>query len=317
MKQITVDSLLVSPQDAVTFQAGWSTAGRGRLLLVALFAGSVGPGLYMVAHLSSFPVGRLVGFLIVALGYGLPHMLFLGRIERFWRGVMMTRTSWISRGFVFATLFLGFALAELAIDYYAGAPLSGALLPIVGWAAFGLAFLVALYPGFLFSRVKAIPLWHSFLLVPLFLVQAAGAGIALVLVLAGLLGRTIPRAHELLIAEAVLLLLSALLISAHLFSRSGSGEAGRTSVVQLVRGKFRNTFVFGAILGEIVIPVSMVGIVLLGADESILIVAEMIQICGIFLFKYCILNAGAYNRLCDEGVFESLHRRGDRIRPFN
>ncbi len=316
MKQITVDSLLVSPQDAVTFQAGWSARGRGRLLLVALFAGNVGPGLYIVSHLFGFPSGMLVGFLIVAVGYGLSHLLFLGRIERFWRGVTMTKTSWISRGFIFATLFLGFALATIVGDYL-GIGTGGAVLPVIGWTASVMAFLVALYPGFLLSCVKAIPLWHSFLLVPLFAVQAAGAGIASMLVLATFSGRSLPQTHELLIAEAILLLLSALLISSHLFSRIGSGEAGKTSVMQLVKGKFRNAFVFGAIFGEIVIPVVMVGIVLAGVNESILVVAELIQITGIFMFKYCILNAGAYNRLCDERVFDSLHLQGNMKRPFN
>ena len=116
MKQVKMTSLLDLPRDDVVFQREWTAKGelgkRGMLLEVAFFAGTVGPGLYLASCRHLFHPGLLAGFLIVLFGYGLPHMLFLGRIERFWRGLLKPQSSWISRGYVFANLFLLFGFLE-------------------------------------------------------------------------------------------------------------------------------------------------------------------------------------------------------------
>ena len=108
MKQVKINSLLDLPQDNVSFPREWTGRShhgkRSLLLLLALFAGNIGPGLYMISCLYRFYLGMLVAFFIVAIGYALPHLLFLGRMERFWRGILKPQSSWISRGFVFANL---------------------------------------------------------------------------------------------------------------------------------------------------------------------------------------------------------------------
>ncbi|NQV31819.1 MAG: polysulfide reductase NrfD [Phycisphaeraceae bacterium] len=321
MKQIRVESLLASPQDRVTFQSEWSKGSSGLLLLVALFAGNVGPGLYMISFLMNFPIGMLIGFLIVALGYGLPHLLFLGRKERFWRGLMKPGTSWISRGFIFANLFMGLAVLTLLLHLlmmtdFISEGMTG-LYGSIGIASSVFAFLLAMYPGFLFSSVKAIPFWHSYFLVPLFMVQAFGSGIAMLLVIAHVPGVSIHNSEKLLLPEAVLLVASAMLILGHLFSTLNSGKAGKVSVARLVRGTYKKAFLWGALSCEIAIPLLVVALTFVGLNKSMLIPAEMIQLCGIFFFKYCFLNAGAYNEVCSEQVFESIYKKGSRKRPFN
>lgn len=321
MKQIRVESLLASPQDIVTFQSEWSKGRSGGLLLLALFAGNVGPGLYMMSFLMNFTVGMLVGFLIVAVGYGLPHLLFLGRKERFWRGVMQPDTSWISRGFIFANFFMGFACLTVAL----GSPMLTNMIPEgisilynpIGILSSVFAFLLAMYPGFLFASVRAIPFWHSFLLVPLFIVQAFGSGIALLLVLAHAPGVSLHGGEHLLFSEAIFLVTSALLILGHLFFTFSSGKAGRTSVMRLISGSFKKAFLLGALSCEIAIPLTVVALTFVGLNKSMLIPAELIQLCGIYFFKYCFLNAGAYNEICSEQVFDSIYSHSGESRPFN
>lgn len=321
MKQIRVESLLASPQDIVTFQSEWSKGASGWLLLMALFAGNVGPGLYMVSFLMSFPAGMLAGLLIVATGYGIPHLLFLGRKERFWRGIMQPGTSWISRGFIFANLFMGSAALTIALQFTLLTNMIPesitSLYKSIGILSSICAFLLAMYPGFLFASLKAIPFWHSFLLVPLFIVQAFGSGIALLLVLSHAPGLSVPGSEELLLPEAVLLVASALLILGHLFSTLNSGKAGKTSVMRLVSGSFKKAFLLGALSCEIAIPLVVVALTMVGLNKSMLIPAELIQLCGIFFFKYCFLNAGAYNELCSEQVFDSIYKNTSEKRPFN
>ncbi|MEE8452974.1 MAG: hypothetical protein V3R99_13695, partial [Thermoguttaceae bacterium] len=88
MKEVKIDALLDSPRDGVVFQNEWAVGGgpgrKGLLLLIALFAGNIGPGVYMVSCCCRFYPGLVAGFLIVLFGYALTHLLFLGRMERFW-----------------------------------------------------------------------------------------------------------------------------------------------------------------------------------------------------------------------------------------
>ena len=169
MKQVRIDTLLATPPDGATYQSEWTTHGqqrvRGALLEIALFAGAIGPGLYVVSAVTAFRLGMLAGFLIVLIGYGIPHLLFLGKVGRFWRGMLRPGQSWISRGFLFANVFLLFG--ALSVAHYVPAlntgPLAadsgatGAIVWIAGAAAMGLA----VYPGFLFAVLRAIPFWRS------------------------------------------------------------------------------------------------------------------------------------------------------------
>ncbi len=304
MKEVKIDALLDSPRDGVVFQNEWAVGGgpgrKGLLLLIALFAGNIGPGVYMVSCCCRFYPGLVAGFLIVLFGYALTHLLFLGRMERFWRAIAKPQTSWISRGFVVANFFLLFGLLSVVLP---DSSLLGAITPL----GFISAFLLALYPAFLFSCIRAIPFWNSIVLAPLFIVQAFGSGIAMVFLLSHLPGSDTLETDTLLRYEAILVTLSAALIAIYLFGRYRRGAAGRASVEQLLFGEFRNRFLWGALACEIVIPLSMVLLAMLDVmSMDILVAAELIQLTGIFFFKYCLLNAGAYNPLCDDQVGKTL-----------
>lgn len=306
MKQVRLTSLLDVPRDDVTFQTEWTTKGshgkRGALLEVAFFAGTVGPGLYMTSCFYRFHLGLLAGFLIVLVGYALPHMLFLGRIVRSWRAILRPQTSWISRGLVFASLFLLFGFLSVAhyiplLDVGAlrpDSPIFGTIL-LAGSIS---ALLLATYPGFLFSALRAIPLWHSRILIPLFVVQALGGGLSLVLILVQIRGVSGPAVGRVLPPAAIMIAMTAALMAALLYTRRSGSASSRASVERLLGGKYRLLFLSGACFCGIIVPFLLIALMLSGVDVAALaVVAAVFQLSGILLFKYCLLNAGAYDRL--------------------
>lgn len=306
MKSVDVDRLLDAPGDRVSFQTEWTAHGqhgaRSLSLEIALFAGNVGPGLYMVSCLDGYRPGLLIGFLTVLIGYGLPHLIFLGRMARFWRAAMRPGHSWISRGFVFANFFLLFAFLSVAhelpwvgnLPLLANAAASGFILA----AGFVCALLLVLYPGFLFSSVRAIPFWNSVMLGPLFLVQALGGGVALTIILArdGTGGL-----ERLLAVDCGLLIATALIEIIYLRGRYKCGGAAKASVERLIRGKYRRLFLMGAMGGGLILPLLLFVLALLGYGSVPCATAgAALQLYGILAFKYYLLNAGAYNAVYDD-----------------
>jgi formate-dependent nitrite reductase membrane component NrfD len=123
-----------------------------------------------------------IGWLIIVLLKMPPHLLYLGKPLRFWRMIPpftnAWRTSWITRGLFFTTLFVGFGLIQLVLTYF---------FPGTGWeiafkALGGITALPAgIYSGFVMSYCRSIPLWNSALLPPLFLLAGIGDGLALIM----------------------------------------------------------------------------------------------------------------------------------------
>ena len=302
MKQVPIDALLETPSDGVTYQTEWTMHGqqgrRAVWLEIALFAGAVGPGLFVVAAWTGLRLGLLAGYLIVAAGYALPHLLFLGRIERFWRGMLRPGRSWISRGFLFANLFMVFGLLSVA-HYVPGLDRGPLAAGSSGWNAIVQiaavsAVLLATYPGFLFSTLRAIPFWQSAALVPLFLVQGLAGGAALAMLIAAAQAGGAAVLAALVFADFALLLISAALFASHLALRWRAGEAGQASVRQMVSGKYRNLFLIGALPG-LVLPVVLLVVALPAGWPAAALSAAPLQLLGILLLKYCILNVGAYS----------------------
>lgn len=314
-----------TPPDSTVFQKEWSVKTgireNGVLLLIALFSGNIGPGLFMISVLSGifvdyYYMGFVVSFFIAVLGYGLPHALFLGKKLRFWRAVTRPGSSWISRGFIFATLFMVFSFLTSIYFYISNIyQISGALSSlhyILLYGGFISAFFFSLYPGFVFSSVRAIPFWNSFLIVPLFLIQSFGAGIALAFAITHSSGISVEGIERLLPYEAIIIIVSAVLIAGYLYSRYRTGNAGRDSVKELLIGRYSRLFLIGAILCEIVIPLVFVSLTFFGISLIMLVVAEFIQLIGIFVFKFCFIHAGAYNPLVGKKLTPDLLYKENR-----
>jgi formate-dependent nitrite reductase membrane component NrfD len=87
--------------------------------------------------------------------------------------------SWLARGGVIISLF-GLVLAL----HLAGSSLAAGFARLLVWPGVVLAALTAVYTAYLLAQARARDLWQNPLLVPQFLVQAAMAGAALLLVAA-------------------------------------------------------------------------------------------------------------------------------------
>jgi len=306
MKPVRIDSLLRLPYDGVVLQKEWTTKGsnpaRSLLLEIAFFAGTVGPGLYIFSAAARFRPGMLASLIVVVLGYALPHAVFLGRMERSWRAMLRPGSSWISRGFLFANLFMLFA--AMSVAHYVPGLNSGPLSPssaafeYIVIAGIISAVLLAMYPGFLFCVLKAIPFWNSMVLVPLFVIQALGGGAALTILLAIVPGTGDQPIGRFAAINALLVVITAGLIGLQLLAGWRSGPTGRMSVRILLRGPYRRLFGIGALITGLGLPLLGFAIVALAGGPTVLAaIASVMQLAGILLFKYCFLNAGAYREL--------------------
>ncbi|MCL4492909.1 MAG: polysulfide reductase NrfD [Nitrospirae bacterium] len=289
------------------FQQEWTGKGergiRDFLLIPAIFFGAICPGLFISSLVSNYVPGYWAALALNFGGYGITHLLFLGKMERFWRAVLNVRTSWISRGFVFNAMFslfgLLYALAETAPLPVLSDPAVKTLLKLMSAVS---AVLFAAYPGFMLSIVKAIPFWRSLLEPVLFFLQGVMGGLALQLLLMsfmpmpGYAGDIVIKANFVILQVVLLLFMSALIIKAM------HGGAEKTSVAFLTTGNFSRVFLGGALVTGLVAPLFILtaGILLpldFDAYSYIYYLAMIAELAGIYAGKYSVLRAGAYSPL--------------------
>ncbi|MFC1874409.1 NrfD/PsrC family molybdoenzyme membrane anchor subunit [Chloroflexota bacterium] len=145
---------------------------RGTLMWLAMFFIELGAGAFIVSSIFGSLPGMLTGWLMCGVLGGGFHILYLGHPLRFWRMVISSgwKTSWISRGLVFVTLFLVLGLIHMILLQWA-APATGLLI-----AANIFAFLAIIYVGFVMNYVNGIPLWNTPLLPVLYLILGIWGG---------------------------------------------------------------------------------------------------------------------------------------------
>lgn len=295
--------MIEARRQGYVFQSDWTGRGerglRDFLIIPAIFFGAVSPGLFIVSALGGYVAGLWVSIALSIVGYGLTHMLYLGRMERFWRAVLNLRTSWISRGFLFNALFTGFGVLYAAsasgIISISG-PASGALM----FAAVLSAIAFAAYPGFMLMKVKAIAFWQSQMEPIIFFLQAILGGLALAVLLmavwpqAGVSATALLKMNFLLLIAIFALLMSTLVVKA---IHGGSEEA---SVVSLTQGEFSPVFLGAGIGMGLVAPMFVLASALLlpldiGTYGFIYYFTMVLELIGIYVAKQSILRAGTYS----------------------
>lgn len=295
---------MITAQRHNMFQQEWTGKGergiRDFLLIPAIFFGAICPGLFISSVLTDYVPGYWVALALNLIGYGVAHLLFLGRMERFWRAVINLRTSWISRGFLFNAMFslfgLLYALSEAADLPILSGPAVNVLLKLMSILS---AVLFAAYPGFMISIVKAIPFWRSTLEPVLFFLQGVMGGMAIqvllmsIIALPGAADNTLIKINTILVLIVLLLFMTALVIKAL------HGGAEKISVTFLTTGAFSPVFIGGTIIVGLVVPLFLLiaGLFLnldFGTYRSLYYIALLMELVGIYLGKYSILRAGAY-----------------------
>lgn len=269
---------------------------RGILLWLAFFFIELGAGIFFVASFFSSATAMLAGWLIcTALGGGF-HLLFLGHPGRFWRMMFSSgwRTSWISRGMIFVSVFLVLGLASLLLKYLANAPLSLLVVTDV------FAFLTIIYGGFAMNYVNSIPLWNTALLPVLFLISGIWGGAEIV---SGITLSTGSAGTSAIIEEWLRLLLIGfvVLIPIYLMSVRYTSPTGQMSVRQIISGRWARLFWPGVVIIGMTVPVAAIAtsfvVGLESVPEAFLYTAIVCGLVGDLVMRYLILSCGYYSPL--------------------
>lgn len=268
--------------------------GRGVLIWLAEVSCGIGGGLYLVSLYFNNMSGMFLSWLIVVLLKGGFHFAYLGKPMRFWRMALKPKTSWLARGFIFLSLFIGFGAIQLAFSYW----LPGTTLEITFKVIAGLmVFLVVMNTGFVMNCINAIPFWNSAILPLLFLLFGILDGFALILTMGLFEGNVNMIAAE--GGSRLLLVINALLIAIYLWSGMYMGPTGKRSVMELIKGQLAPILWVGVMLCGIIIPlgVSVSSYFVGEASAPFLIMAVAFEMVGAFSLKYILLKGALYSPL--------------------
>ena len=275
-----------------TPQTQWIEKG-GIKLWLAFFFIELGAGMFFVASVFGNLRAMSIGWLLCAvLGGGL-HLLYLGKPLRFWRMAFSSgwKTSWISRGIIFVSLFLILGLIHMVL--IPSATRFTALLA----ATDIFAFLTVIYGGFAMNYVNGIPLWNTALLPILYVVSGLWGGAEVTLGIAlgsGAIGVG-PGIEEWV---RLLLIGYLLLIPVYLMSVRYTSSAGQVSVRHMVLSAWSPLFWIGVIILGMAVPLAAVInsflIGLTAGSMPFLYAAIFSGLIGDLAMRYLILKCGMY-----------------------
>ncbi len=233
--------------------------GQGLWLILGFFCSGIGAGtwLFSAPLFFNLPAGLVLGFILMVVGSGGAHLVFLGHPMRAWRMLARIGSSWVSRGIAGMTLFTVSAVLYLL----------PAVSPSHLWrqdGGFGTAMMalsifaalwVATYKGFVFAAARGIPFWNSPLMPPLFIAYALRGGLAVLLLVAAAGGR-FPGLHSLEIVKLWTVVSSAALVLFYIWVMSDAGVTAHQSVMEIVYGRAAGIFYLGVVVGGIVVPLA-------------------------------------------------------------
>ncbi len=265
---------------------------RGILMWLAMFFIELGAGTFLVSSIINHPAGMVLGWLMCGILGGGFHLAYLGHPVRFWRMLLSSgwKTSWISRGLVFVTLFLGLGLVYLILHQWSY-PFIGLLICVNIFA-----FLTIIYVGFVMASVNSIVIWNTAMLPLLYLIMGSWGGLGITLLMMMVTGATSETGN---VEELSRLFLIAfiLIVFVYLFTVRYQGTTGKVSVKAIVTGRLAPLFWLGVVLLGTAIPAG-VAIATWLADVSIptaiIVVLIVFELLGDLSLRYCILKAGIY-----------------------
>lgn len=259
------------------------------LIAAAFFFGKVGAGLFMMSVVTQSRLGMLIGLLIVVVGKGGAHLLFLGKPLRCWRGMAKPGSAWVSRGLWAMTFMV--VLGGWALLLPAGSTL---FMPVAIIAAF-FAFVVAIYDGFLLTSSNAIPIWNTALMPVMCMFYAFLGGTTMTLFLAhfGFIQLSISE-HIISNIELVLLVVNLLIVIMYLVTSSTAGAAGKTSFNLLVRGPYAVAFFSLAIGVGLVFTILMTYFAGSKASPGTVAMITVADLIGHYYIFFLLLKIGVF-----------------------
>jgi sulfite dehydrogenase (quinone) subunit SoeC len=275
-----------------TPQTEWIDKGGVKLWLAFFFI-ELGAGMFVIASLFNNVAAMAVGwFLCAALGGGL-HLLYLGKPLRFWRMAFSSgwKTSWISRGIIFVSLFLGLGFVHIALlqssIYVAGLMVLANIF----------AFLTVIYGGFAMNYVNGISLWNTALLPVIYGISGlwGGAEVTLGIVLST---GAIEMASAVEEWIRILLVGYLFLIPTYLISVRYTSGVGQATIKYMVTGRWAPVF-WGVVvcLGMAVPVTSVIMSLVVGLEDGnrfFLYSAILSGLVGDLGMRYILLKCGLY-----------------------
>jgi len=258
---------------------------------LAFFLGGISGGLFIAAAYFDSILGMFIAFLLAAC-MGISYMIHLGQPSQFWRMFMNPKTSWISRGFIFIFLFLGFTVITLILAQWV--PEAKAAITTFKVLAGIFAFAQSIYTGFAVSYVSAIKLWNSAILPILFVVCGFSGGLAIMLGIS--LGGSEAQLTAIENMTRITLIAFAVILIVYLWNTTYNGAAARDAVTRLLGGTIGAFFWIGVILFGVVIPlaISIITYFTGEASSALLLTAVATEIIGGLSLRYVILKGGIY-----------------------
>lgn len=275
-----------------TPQRDW-IEGHGIMVAFALFFGGISGGLYLASLYFDSTIGMFVAWL-AAMATGLTDMAHLSKPKRFWRMLLRVRSSWITRGFIFITLFIGAAGIQLALRQFTDlTALETVFKVIAGIMAFG----VAVYSGFVVGFVGAIKLWNSAIVPILFVVAGLCGGLGILLLASQ--GQSVAQITSIARVSFFVLAGYAVFTAIYLWGSSYANTNALDSVRRILTGEVSMVFWMLVVVIGIIVPLGLMAPFAFSSTVSSVayIVAGVCIIIGGIALRYTILKAGVYSPL--------------------
>ena len=210
-------------------------SGQGILVWLAEVFSALGMGTYLVglvAGISEITTwafwATVVGWLLIVLFKFPLHLVYLGRPLRFWRAFppfsKAWKTSWMARGVVFTTVFVGFGFFQIVLWYFLRWGDLGAsatqVVTVLAWICGAVAgvfmVLTGVYCGFAMSYCKGVQFWNTGLLPIVFVLMGLADGLALTMGVNLVTGADEAAISNMEVWSRVFLVVNALLILGYL-----------------------------------------------------------------------------------------------------
>ena len=307
---ITTHEWMVKP----TRQTEW-IAGKGLMVWLAEVFSALGMGTYLVGLIAgAWEVtpwafwATVAGWLMIVLFKFPLHLFYLGKPLRFWRAFppfsKAWKTSWMARGVVFTTIFVGFGFFQLVFwgfllwgDLGASAVSTLSVLSwITGIIAGVFMVLTGAYCGFAMSYCKGLQFWNTGLLPLVFVLMGFADGLALAMGVNLATGANESVIGTLETWSRVFLIANALLIAGYLLRAYQRHSAAEVAANDLIKGSQKWVFWILLVILGIVTPlvISFATLAMSGNTEGLLIVAIICHTIGAFALKYSVLKVGIY-----------------------
>jgi formate-dependent nitrite reductase membrane component NrfD len=307
---ITTHEWMVKPMR----QTEW-ISGRGVMVWLAEVFSALGMGTYLVGLVAgAWDIttwafwATVVGWLFILLFKFPLHLFYLGKPLRFWRAFppfsKAWKTSWMARGVVFTTMFIGFGFLQIVCWYFLhwgslGSSATGAFTAlswITGLVAGVFMVLTGVYAGFAMSYCKGVQFWNTGLLPIVFVLMGLADGLALTMGVNLVTGADETAVGTIEAFTRILLVVNALLILGYLVRAYRKHHAAAVAANDLIKGS--TAWVFWILLVGLGIAtplvISFATLAMSGSSEPLLIVAIICHTVGAFALKYSVLKVGIY-----------------------